>query len=203
MRPPYQRPQSTIQANHPSTTAAVSHQAEGTDLRPHRYIDRHSTLLKLLPLGHPNIPWVSAAIDPDAKVETYEDLRSQGAEGVVFKDTNAPYTPDRPASGGPQLKFKFVETASFIVGRPNPGRRSVALELVNDSGTRVPAGNVTIPPNHAIPQKGTVIETRYLYGHAQSGAVYQPVYLGPRDDIPAEDCTVDQLKFKPQPAVQV
>jgi bifunctional non-homologous end joining protein LigD len=49
---------------------------------------------------------------------------------------------------------------------------------------------------------GTVVETRYLYAFAQSGAVYQPVYLGPRDDIPAEDCTVDQLKFKQKAAAK-
>jgi hypothetical protein len=29
-----------------------------------------------------------------------------GAEGVVFKDINAPYSPGGPNSGGPQLKFK-------------------------------------------------------------------------------------------------
>lgn len=94
------------------------------------------------------------------------------------------------------MKFKFVETASFIVGGANPGRRSVALELIDASGQRTPAGNVTIPPNHVIPQMGTVIEVRYLYAFPESGAVYQPVYLGPRDDIPTEECTVDQLKFK-------
>ena len=43
---------------------------------------------------------------------------------------------------------------------------------------------------------GTVVETRYLYAHRETGAVCQPVCLGPSDDIPAEDCTVDQLKFK-------
>ena len=46
---------------------------------------------------------------------------------------------------------------------------------------------------------GTVVEVRFLYAFPESGAIYQPVYLGPRDDIPAEECTVDQLKFKPQP----
>jgi len=171
-------------------------EAEGEDLRPRRYIDRHSTLLMLLPLGHPALLWVSTAIDPNDKVETYEELRALGVEGIVFKDINAPYSPGRPNTGGPQMKFKFVETASFIVGPANPGRRSVALELVNGSGQRTPAGNVTVPPNHAIPQMGTVAEIRYLYAHQQSGSVYQPVYLGPRDDIPAEDCTIDQLKFK-------
>ena len=175
-------------------------EADRSDLRHHRYIDRHSALLKLLPPGQLALRWVSTAIDPNDKAEIYEDLRQGGGEGVVFKDMNAPYSPGRPNSGGPQLKFKFVETASFIVGGVNPGRRSVALELINDAGQRAPAGNVTIPPNHPIPQMGTVSEIRYLYAHRESGAVYQPVYLGPRDDIPAEDCTVDQLKFKPQAA---
>ncbi len=133
-------------------------------------------------------------------METYEELRSTGAEGIVFKDINAPYTPGRPASGGTQLKFKFVETASFIVTGHND-KRSVALGLINEAGETVPAGNVTIPSNHAIPQMGTVSEVRYLYAHRESGAIYQPVYLGPRDDIPAEECTVDQLKFKPTAAV--
>jgi bifunctional non-homologous end joining protein LigD len=77
----------------------------------------------------------------------------------------------------------------------------VALGLINEAGRRVPAGNVTIPSNHAIPQMGTVVETRYLYAHRESGAICQPVYLGPRGDIPAEECTVDQLKFKAAAAV--
>ena len=77
----------------------------------------------------------------------------------------------------------------------------MALGLLDDAGQRVPAGNVTIPSNHAIPQMGTVAEVRYLYAHRESGAIYQPVYLGPRDDIPTEECTVDQLKFKAEAAV--
>ena len=72
----------------------------------------------------------------------------------------------------------------------------MALELVDDSGQRIPAGNVTIPPNHVIPQIGTVVETRYLHAFPESGVIYKPVYLGPREDIPTEECTVDQLKFK-------
>jgi len=61
----------------------------------------------------------------------------------------------------------------------------------------VPAGNVTIPANHDIPTVGAVVEVRYLYAFKESGAIYQPVYLGVRDDTRAEECTVDQLKYKP------
>ena len=47
------------------------------------------------------------------------------------------YTPERPNTGGPQLKFKFVETASFIV-TAHQDKRSVALGLINEAGQRVP-----------------------------------------------------------------
>ena len=114
----------------------------------------------------------------------------------MFKNLNAPFSAGRPNSGGSQLKFKFVESASFIVTGHND-KRSVTLGLY-DGDRLVPAGNVTIPPNHAIPEVGTVVETRYLYAHKQSGSIYQPVYLGPRADIPAAECCVDQLKYKPE-----
>jgi len=69
------------------------------------------------------------------------------------------------------------------------------------AGDRIgPAGNVTIPPNHEIPQTGQVIECRYLYAFRESGCIFQPVFRGIRDDIRAEECTTAQLKFKPKPA---
>jgi bifunctional non-homologous end joining protein LigD len=37
---------------------------------------------------------------------------------------------------------------------------------------------------------------KYLYAYKQSGSIYQPVYLGPRTDIPPSECGVDQLKYK-------
>ena len=74
-------------------------------------------------------------------------------------------------------------------------KRSVTLGLY-DGDRLVPAGNVTIPPNHAIPDVGDVVECRYLYAYKESGAIYQPVYLGPRTDIPSSECGVDQLKYK-------
>ena len=174
-------------------------EVKGNDLRHRRYIDRHAGLLMAIPPNLPALRWVSTAIDPNDKIEIYEELRTSNSEGVVLKEIDAPYNSGRPNSGGTQLKFKFVETASFIVTGINI-KRSVTLGLYNADGEKlVPAGNVTIPPNHRIPEVGDVSEVRYLYAHRQSGSIYQPVYLGPRTDIPAADCTVDQLKFKPEP----
>jgi bifunctional non-homologous end joining protein LigD len=64
------------------------------------------------------------------------------------------------------------------------------------------AGNVTIPANHEIPKTGQVVECRYLYAHKESGSIFQPVYLGVRDDIPGEECTTAQLKYKAEPTEQ-
>ena len=60
--------------------------------------------------------------------------------------------------------------------------------------------NVTIPPNHDLPKPGSVVEVRYLYAFKQSGAVYQPCYLGEREDIDPAGCTVAQLKHRCEPA---
>jgi len=109
------------------------------------------------------------------------------------------YTPGRPNSGGFQLKLKFTESASFIVSQIN-AKRSVELMLLKN-GILVPAGNVTIPANHDIPPIGAVVECRYLYAFPESGVIYQPVYLGRREDIRPEECTVSQLKFKQASAV--
>jgi bifunctional non-homologous end joining protein LigD len=95
------------------------------------------------------------------------------------------------------LKHKFHETASFIVGKIN-AKRSVTLQLFGGKSL-VAAGNVTIPPNHEIPKPGSVVECRYLYAFKESGCIYQPVYLGERDDIAPAECVVAQLKFKPEP----
>ncbi|MEI6536590.1 MAG: WGR domain-containing protein [Verrucomicrobiaceae bacterium] len=171
-------------------------EVKGNDLRQRRYWDRFSGLIAVIPHGLPALRWVSTTLDPNDKLEIYEDLRLENREGIVFKDIDAPYSPGRPNSGGPQLKYKFVESASFIVTGINE-KRSVTLGLYNGAEL-ASAGNVTIPPNHAVPTKGDVVEVRYLYAFRESGSIYQPVYLGLRHDIPANECVVEQLKYKDQ-----
>jgi bifunctional non-homologous end joining protein LigD len=112
----------------------------------------------------------------------------------VFKHRHAPYTPGRPATGGAQLKHKFCATASCIVAGVNGSKRSVKLQLI-DRGRLIPVGSVTIPTNYLIPKAGQIIEVRYLYAYP-GGSLFQPVYLGLRDDVGTTACTVGQLKFK-------
>ncbi|MEI7911839.1 MAG: WGR domain-containing protein [Verrucomicrobiota bacterium] len=175
-------------------------EVKGIDMRQRRYLDRLAGLIMAISPNQPALRWVSTAVEPNDKLETFEELRQSNREGVVFKNVDAPYSPGRPASGGPQLKYKFVESASFVVTARN-ARRSVALGLYESNGhvdddKLVPAGNVTIPPNHAVPAVGEVVEVKYLNAARESGSVYQPVYIGKRCDIPASECSTDQLKYK-------
>jgi bifunctional non-homologous end joining protein LigD len=56
-------------------------------------------------------------------------------------------------------------------------------------------GNVTIGGAIPIPPVGSVIEVRYLYAF-KGGSLFQPIYLGERDDLDTEDCKMSQLKYK-------
>jgi bifunctional non-homologous end joining protein LigD len=170
-------------------------QVKGNDVRDRSYLDRFAGLLRLLDATSAIRP-VSTVVEPKDKQAMFDTLRATGAEGVVFKDMDSRFKPGRPNLGGPHLKFKFVTTASFIVGSIN-NRRSVALVLLNGD-KRVPVGNVTIPPDHEIPAPGDTVEVRFLYAFPESGCIYQPVYQGKRDDIDPADCHVRQLRYKDQ-----
>ena len=169
---------------------------KGEDLRPLPYQMRLVRLVNLLlsTANHPHVRLVETAFSTEQKIDLWQRLRRENREGIVFKRLDAPYTPGKPNSGGPQLKFKFVATLSAVVARVNT-RRSVEISLFKGRSL-ISCGNVTIPANHAIPNVGAVVEVRYLYAHRESQVLYQPVYLGPRDDVEAGECLVSQLKYK-------
>ena len=170
---------------------------DGENLRSLPYRVRFARLVNLLLLYNADgkyIRLVQTVFKKVQKTELWERLRRENREGIVFKRLDAPYTPGKPNSGGPQLKFKFVATASVVVTKLNR-QRSVEIGLFNGR-TLVSCSNVTIPANHDIPKVGEVVEVRYLYAYRDSLALYQPVYLGPRDDVEPGECVVQQLKFK-------
>jgi bifunctional non-homologous end joining protein LigD len=165
------------------------------DLRGQPYRKRLDKLycLPVAALGEPIVS-VQTAIKPIPKRAMLAELRQRNCEGIVFKRIEAPHTPGRPASGGDWLKLKFTATCSCIVARTNGNKRSVMLELINGD-KHIAVGSVTIPANHAIPTAGQIVEVRYLYAYP-GGSLYQPVYLGARDDVVAAECRASQLKFK-------
>ena len=169
----------------------------GEDLRAWPYRKRLTELMNVLfKVQQCTIKLVDTAFKKDQKQIMLDELRKQKREGIVFKLQSAPYTPGRPNSGGTQLKHKFVATLSAVVSKVNQ-RRSVEIRLLDNEGWQI-AGNVTIPANHSIPKTGEVVEVQYLYAHRESGVLYQPVYLGKRDDVSQEDCLRSQLKYKPE-----
>ena len=166
------------------------------DLRNQPYRFRFGLLTLLLSTHKPrHIRAVDAAVEPEDKRQMFERIRKADGEGVVIKKSDAFYTPGRPNSGGTQLKYKFVDSASCLVLGRNGSKRSVALGLLSGDDL-VKCGNVTVPANHDLPLKGSVVEVRYLYAYPESNALYQPVYLGRRDDIPVPECVLDQLRYK-------
>jgi len=142
----------------------------------------------------PCVRIVKTAITTAEKRALYAELQSRNAEGIVLKRFDAPYTPGRPNSGGSQLKYKFVDSAQVIVQRHNE-KRSVQMAVVEEGGGTSNVGNVTIPPNKIVPAIGSIIEVQYLYAFP-NGALFQPVYLGERNDLTETDCTRAQLKCK-------
>lgn len=126
-----------------------------------------------------------------AKQYLYKRLKGLG-EGIVLKRLDSKYIPGRPNSGGSQLKCKFWSSVTCEVSSIND-KRSVGLWLdPNDTDI----GNVTVPPNHELPKVGDLVEVRYLYAY-KGGSLYQPIYLGTRDDVVRDN--VRNLKFKQEP----
>lgn len=164
----------------------------GKDLRGLKYRDRLAKLIDLdLP---PMIEKTRTAFGDDMRALA-DDVRKRRGEGVVFKDMDAPFTPDRPASGGPALKFKFTETATARVARAHPTKRSISLEMLDGEGKWAAVGNVTVPADQDIPQAGDLVEVRYLYAY-KGGSLFQPVLLGKRTDLDHSAAILAQLKFK-------
>ncbi len=173
------------------------------DVRQQPYVDRLNLLNRLIPSDFTAIQRVYTAWSAREKIGLLERLRRENKEGIVLKLLTAPYSPGKTSgSSHDQLKYKLYESASFVVTQVHATKRSVSLALYA-KGQIVEAGNVTIPPNQPIPAAGAVVEVRYLYAFRQSGAVYQPVYLGVREDIEPAECTTGQLKYRHEAPVTI
>lgn len=156
--------------------------------------DRYNTLTKLKFDGK-TLKLAPVAWTTKEKKDLFARLKKENAEGIVFKNINSKYTPGRPNSGGNQLKFKFVETATCIVTGGNLGKSSVTLAVFDKDGNQVPVGSATVYANQQFPSPGAIVEVKYLY-YFPGGSLFQPVLLGEREDMSQEDCRLDQLKTK-------
>ena len=176
---------------------------DGSDLRQLPYETRAAHYAKLIGRNKAlaggssildGIEAVESFYGTAAKRAAFERIEGRNGEGVVFKRRDMLYTPGRPNSGGPALKFKFKESSTAIcLGDSPDGKRSVRLGMLSSEGEMVYVGKVTVPPNQPVPQLNDLCEIQYLYRY-QDGALFQPVLLGIRDDQNRSDCTLAQVK---------
>lgn len=166
---------------------------DGEDIRAMPYSKR-LVFRQQVVARSPRLGLIATAFTTEDKAELFTFAVLNKQEGVVLKRLDSTYLPGRPASGGSQLKCKLVESATLRVAGLSEGKRSVTLEGQDDAGNWRALGAVTIPPNKAVPAVGDVVEIEYLFAH-RTGSVYQPVYLRPRPDQDAGDCSLKQLKY--------
>jgi len=168
----------------------------GEDFRSRGYSERHVRLVRLFKEGglSGSVKLVPLACTSSEKKTLYAQLQKDKKEGIVFKKLSASYKPGRPSELGDMLKRKFYATLTARVRQGRLGKHSIGLELL-DGKVWVDVGNVTIAQKTPLPASGTCVEIRYLYGY-EGGSLYQPTYLGPRDDLDDSDCVISQVKYK-------
>ncbi|SEL55126.1 bifunctional non-homologous end joining protein LigD [Variovorax sp. YR750] len=160
---------------------------QGQDLRGAPFIERFGHLRTVAS----SMPWIALLeleLTAEGKRRRAAELLAAHGEGYVLKALDAPFSAGRSTSS---LKFKFNQSATCEVIRVN-AQRSVAVGLRDDAGAMIDLGNVTVPPNEALPAVGTLVEVRYLYRYA-GGKFEQPVYKGQRPDMTAEDAVLSQV----------
>lgn len=166
------------------------------DLRSLPQKARKAKLHEVESLLGPGVEVMYAAVTTAEKRELLERSRALGQEGIVLKDSRAPYTEGRPNAGGPQLKVKNWAEATVIVLAGNQGKRSVTVGVIGDTGQVLEVGSVTIPANAPIPMKDSLIDVRYLYAFPDGGSLFQPVFRRARTDIDRAAASIKQLKYK-------
>ncbi|MDF2695387.1 MAG: cdc9 [Labilithrix sp.] len=168
------------------------------DLRAKPYLDRYQELDALVEELRDPVRLVPAAANAKDKRALFEKLSAARAEGIVFKRRDAPYTPGRPASGGTQLKYKFVKTCDVVVTANAGNAYQMAVwdqERLREVG-KVFAGttNATRKQIDELLASGEqpVAVVEYLYA-TDDDILFQPVFVQLRDDKEAADCTLAQL----------
>jgi bifunctional non-homologous end joining protein LigD len=156
------------------------------------YAMRLSRLATMLAAPPANIGFPTTALTRSHKHELLSALRSQKAEGGVFKQLSAAWSDGR---GDTAFKLKFTTSATVVAGEQKLGKRSVAIYALLDDGQPHPVGHCTIPGTGPIPSPGQLLEVGYLYLSGPMGALIQPHLIGIRTDLERAD-QVSSLKLR-------
>ena len=168
----------------------------GEDVRTRGYVERWQLLdEELEPALTEGARILPLAIGSKAKRKLCDRLRDTRAEGIVFKQRDAPYKAGR---GTTQRKHKFVKSADVVIVE-NAGN---AYRMVVYDGKqpfdvgRVFAGTTNASRKDLDARLGRdeqiVAEVRYLYA-TDDHQLFQPVFVRVRDDKKPTACKRDQL----------
>lgn len=170
------------------------------DVRSLSYLERWTRLSDELEPGLSEpVRVVESAIESAHKRSLFERLRLANAEGIVFKRKDAAYASGRPASGGTQLKHKFVKSADVVLVE-NAG--NAYRMVVFDGSSRRDVGKVFSGTTNELREildariaagEEVVAEVRYLYA-TEDDQLFQPVFVRLREDKAASACALSQLR---------
>lgn len=154
--------------------------------------DRHSALVSLTaPFLSDHLKVLPMFTGSDA-LRFIETAEAELEEGFVLKLLSATYGED-----GTMWKHQFRAMSAFIAGERKGDKSSIEIFVCRPDQSRRSMGFVTVKPNQKIPEPGSIVEVKYLYAFVD-GKLAQAELLRVRDDdVRAEDCTEDKLKFKP------
>ncbi|HTL33012.1 MAG TPA: WGR domain-containing protein [Kofleriaceae bacterium] len=168
----------------------------GTDVRTHGYLDRYKLLdEELEPALTGTAQILPLAKGAKAKRTLHDKLRRAGAEGIVFKQRDAPYSHGRVTT---QRKHKFIKSADVII-LENAG--NAYKMAVMDGSKLFECGRVFAGTTNASRKdldarlargERPVAEVRYLYA-TDDHQLFQPVFVNVRDDKLARSCLRSQL----------
>ena len=160
--------------------------AGGVDLATYGYGVRYRVLQTLGP--SPFIQILPSWTKANEKERMGFELLRIGVEGVVFKDSEAPYKPGR---AGQHFKLKFEKTATVRIQSVDPLRDRAVIEMLDGNDWREVSG---IKVKRGTLNPGDFIEVRYLSA-SEGRRLVQPVFVRVRTDVSETDCSMDQIEF--------
>ncbi len=171
-------------------------QFAGDDVRDRGYLERFEILDgEVEPALTGDVKILPVAIGKKSKQKLHDKLRAASAEGLVFKERDAPYTAGRSNA---QRKFKFTKSADVVI-LENAG--NAYLMAVYDGKKLFEVGKVFAGTTNASRKaldaalargERPVCEVKYLYA-TDDHQLYQPVFVAARTDKAAKECVRGQL----------
>jgi bifunctional non-homologous end joining protein LigD len=168
----------------------------GDDVRDRGYLERWEVLDdEVEPALTGDVRILPVAVGRKAKQKLHDKLRAASAEGLIFKEREAPYTSGRSAA---QRKYKFLKSADVVI-LENAG--NAYLMAVYDGKKLFEVGKVFAGTTNASRKsldaalargERPVCEVRYLYA-TDDHQLYQPVFVNARTDKAAKECMRAQL----------